>query len=174
MIKFGQDGAIDVVPLDLSGENQRKLEDWLLLFYTGTSRLSSTIAKLLVSNLDAKSSHLRRMHDMVDPAAKQLRNGDLTSFGQLLNEAWQLKRQLSEGVTTTSIDDNYSAALSAGALGGKLLGAGGAGFMAFIVPPENQPSVRAALSHLLHVPAGIDFTGSTIVYRQLETLPQAQ
>jgi len=128
---------------------------------------------MLVSNLATKSNHLRRMHAMVELAAKRLRAGDFESFGQLLNEAWQLKRQLSEGVTTTSIDDAYSAALSAGALGGKLLGAGGAGFMAFIVPPEKQPQVRAALSHLLHVPAGIDFTGSTIVYRQIETLPQS-
>lgn len=173
VISFGTDGAIDVVPLDLSGQNQQKLEDWLLLFYTGTTRLSSTIAKMLVSNLATKSNHLRRMHAMVEPAAKQLRSGDLESFGQFLNEAWQLKRQLSDGVTTSSIDDVYSAALSAGALGGKLLGAGGAGFMAFIVPPEKQPQVRAALSHLLHVPAGIDFTGSTIVYRQVETLPQS-
>ena len=170
VIRFGTDGAIDVLPLDLSGESQSKLESWLMLFYSGTTRLSSVLAKQLVSNFDRNAKHLARMHAMVDQGAKLLRQGQLEDFGRLLNEAWRLKRGLTDNVSTAGIDKVYQDAIAAGALGGKLLGAGGAGFMAFIVPPERQAEVRAALAHLLYVPAGIDFTGSTIVYRQQESV----
>jgi len=102
---------------------------------------------------------------MVDTAAGLLRDGDLTSFGNLLHESWMLKRGLSEGTSTASIDRTYEEARRAGALGGKLLGAGGTGFMVFVVPPDRQPAMREALAHLTEVPVGIDFTGSSIVYR---------
>ncbi len=172
VIRFGTDGAIDVLPLDLSGENQSKLESWLMLFYSGTTRLSSVLAKQLVSNFGRNEKHLTRMHAMVDEGAKLLRQGQLGDFGRLLNEAWRLKRGLTDNVSTAGIDKVYEDAIAAGAVGGKLLGAGGAGFMAFIVPPERQAEVRAALAHLLYVPAGIDFTGSTIVYRQQESISE--
>lgn len=170
VIRFGTDGAIDVIPVDLAGEIQAKLEGWLMLFYTGTTRLSSALAKQLVNNFDQKAKHLTRMHAMVDEGARFIRRGQFENFGSLLNEAWQLKRGLTDNVSTEGIDKVYADAISAGALGGKLLGAGGAGFMAFIVPPDRQAAVRATLSHLLYVPAGIDFTGSTIVYRQQESI----
>jgi D-glycero-alpha-D-manno-heptose-7-phosphate kinase len=169
VIRFGTDGAIDVLPLDLSGESQSKLENWLMLFYSGTTRLSSALSKQLVSNFDRNAEHLGRMHAMVDQGTKLLRQGQMEDFGRLLDESWRLKRGLAENVSTAGIDKVYEDAIAAGALGGKLLGAGGAGFMAFIVPPERQAAVRASLAHLLYVPAGIDFTGSTIVYRQQES-----
>jgi D-glycero-alpha-D-manno-heptose-7-phosphate kinase len=170
VIRFGTDGAIDVLPLDLSGESQSKLENWLMLFYSGTTRLSSALSKQLVSNFDRNAEHLGRMHAMVDQGTKLLRQGQMEDFGRLLDESWRLKRGLAENVSTAGIDKVYEDAIAAGALGGKLLGAGGAGFMAFIVPPERQAAVRASLAHLLYVPAGIDFTGSTIVYRQQESV----
>jgi D-glycero-alpha-D-manno-heptose-7-phosphate kinase len=105
---------------------------------------------------------------MVDAGAELLHTDRLPQFGELLHESWILKRSLTEGTSTTTIDRIYDDARRAGALGGKLLGAGGTGFMVFIVPPEHQAAVRQALSHLIMVPVSTDFTGSTIVYRKEE------
>jgi D-glycero-alpha-D-manno-heptose-7-phosphate kinase len=102
---------------------------------------------------------------MVDEGAKILRSGSLDDFGRLLHEAWQAKRGLSERVSSAHIDDLYAAARKAGATGGKLLGAGGTGFLVFYVTPERQTAVRAALGNCLHVPFAIDHIGSSIVYR---------
>jgi D-glycero-alpha-D-manno-heptose-7-phosphate kinase len=90
----------------------------------------------------------------------------MDSFGHLLHETWTLKRGLTGAISTSAIDRIYDDAIRAGALGGKLLGAGGAGFMVFVVPKDKQPHVREALSHLISVPVRVDFTGSTIIYRQ--------
>jgi D-glycero-alpha-D-manno-heptose-7-phosphate kinase len=102
----------------------------------------------------------------VPQAVDMLRHCDFDSFGRLLHETWTLKRALTSSISTETIDRIYDDALRAGALGGKLLGAGGAGFMVFVVPIEHQPRVRKALSHLINVPVRTDFTGSTIIYRQ--------
>jgi len=103
-----------------------------------------------------------------------LHAGRLADFGELLHESWKLKRRLADGTSTTTIDRIYDDARRAGALGGKLLGAGGTGFMVFVVPPDRQPAVREALSHLITVPVSADFTGSTIVYRKEELLGMGQ
>src|SRR5580704_8928432 len=95
-------------------------------------------------------------------------------FGELLHESWKLKRRLADGTSTTTIDRIYDDARRAGALGGKLLGAGGTGFMVFVVPPDRQAAVREALSHLITVPVSVDFTGSTIIYRKEELLGTGQ
>jgi D-glycero-alpha-D-manno-heptose-7-phosphate kinase len=170
IIRFERDGSFAVTPLGLSEAGRSDFERWLMLFYTGSSRLSSEFAKKLISNLEANSAHLMRMAEMVDEAAGLLHAGRLEEFGKLLHESWTLKRRLSDGTSTTTIDRIYDDALRAGALGGKLLGAGGTGFMVFVVPPDRQAAVRAALSHLITVPVSVDFTGTSIVYRKEELL----
>jgi D-glycero-alpha-D-manno-heptose-7-phosphate kinase len=166
VIRFNTDGTIAVDPLALSDAQRSAFEQHLMVFYTGMSRLSSSLSKQLVDNLDGKAKNLERMQAMVPQAVEMLRRCDFESFGKLLHETWTLKRALTGSISTATIDRIYDDALRAGALGGKLLGAGGAGFMVFVVPVERQRSVRAALSHLINVPVRADFTGSTIIYRQ--------
>lgn len=166
VIRFHTDGTIDVESVGLSEEQRTAFEQHLMVFYTGMSRLSSSLSKQLVDNLDSKAKNLERMQAMVPQAVDILRQSDFESFGKLLHETWTLKRALTSSISTAAIDRIYDDAIRAGALGGKLLGAGGAGFMVFVVPIEYQRRVRAALSHLINVPVRVDFTGSTIIYRQ--------
>jgi D-glycero-alpha-D-manno-heptose-7-phosphate kinase len=166
VIRFNKDGSIEVEPLDLNDGQRQAFEQSLMVFYTGTSRLSSTLSKQLVDNLGTKTKNLQRMQAMVPEAVEMLRRADMDSFGHLLHETWTLKRGLTGAISTSAIDRIYDDAIRAGALGGKLLGAGGAGFMVFVVPKDKQPHVREALSHLISVPVRVDFTGSTIIYRQ--------
>jgi len=166
VINFNRDGSFAVDPLALADEQTNEFEKLLMVFYTGTSRLSSTLSKQLVDNLEAKKNSLLKMQAMVPQAVEMLRRSDFEAFGRLLNETWELKRSLTPAISTSTIDRNYEDAMRAGALGGKLLGAGGAGFMVFVVPVERQAKVREALSHLIRVPVRADFTGSTIIYRQ--------
>lgn len=168
VIRFNPNGDFSVDPVGLSDEQRAAFEQRLMVFYTGTSRLSSALAKQLVDNFDAKTKSLKRMHEMVSEAVKMLHHSDFDSFGRLLHETWTIKRGLTNAISTSAIDRIYEDALEAGALGGKLMGAGGAGFMVFVVPPEQQRCVREALSHLIVVPVRIDFSGSTIIYRQDE------
>ena len=168
VVNFNTDGSIVVTPVGLASEQLAAFEQRIMVFYTGTSRLSSAIAKQLVDNLAPKTKPLQRMQAMVPEAVELLRRSDFDSFGRLLHDTWTLKRALTASVSTTTIDRIYDDAIAAGALGGKLLGAGGAGFMVFVVPPEKQRAVRSALSHLVSVPVRVDFTGSTIIYRQEE------
>jgi D-glycero-alpha-D-manno-heptose-7-phosphate kinase len=168
VVKFECDDSFSVTPLGLGDSQRGDFEKWLMLFYTGSSRISSEFAKRLIGKLDANAAHMTRMRDMVEVAAEMLHAGRLAEFGQLLHESWALKRRLTDGTSTTTIDRIYDDARRAGALGGKLLGAGGTGFMVFVVPPERQDAVRAALSHLITVPISTDFTGSTIVYKKEE------
>ena len=166
VIRFNKDGSIAVEPLGLTDGQRQAFEQSLMVFYTGTSRLSSTLSKQLVDNLGTKTKNLQRMQAMVPEAVEMLRRSDLDSFGRLLHETWTLKRGLTSAISTSAIDRIYDDAIRAGALGGKLLGAGGAGFMVFVVPSDRQLQVREALSHLISVPVRVDFTGSTIIYRQ--------
>ena len=166
VIRFRMNGTIDVEPIDLTEGMRHDFERHLMVFYTGTSRLSSTLSKQLVDNLKTKEKHLLRMLEMVPEALTLLQRGDFDSFGRMLHETWTIKRSLTGSISTGVIDRIYEDALRAGALGGKLLGAGGAGFMVFVVPPDRQDKVREALSHLISVPVRTDLSGSTIIYRQ--------
>jgi D-glycero-alpha-D-manno-heptose-7-phosphate kinase len=155
VIRFNKDGSIEVEPLDLNDGQRQAFEQSLMVF-----------SKQLVDNLGTKTKNLQRMQAMVPEAVEMLRRADMDSFGHLLHETWTLKRGLTGAISTSAIDRIYDDAIRAGALGGKLLGAGGAGFMVFVVPKDKQPHVREALSHLISVPVRVDFTGSTIIYRQ--------
>jgi len=174
LIRFHATGDIQVEPVTVPRSRLQALESRLMLFYTGTSRLSTEIAATVVANLESKQTLLRQMRQMVDEALLILSSRDsLDAFGKLLHEAWMLKRALSSVVTNAKIDDIYETALRHGALGGKLLGAGSTGFMVFYVPPEHQTSVRQALSSLLWVPFAFDREGSTIIYYDEPTLNQS-
>ena len=139
-----------------------------MLFFTGISRLSSEVAESQISNMENCSSQMHELHDMVDEGSKILSNANipLEEFGKLLDRAWRNKRSLSNMITNTKIDDLYNAAIKAGALGGKILGAGGGGFVLFFVKPEHQKKVKAALSNFTYVPFKFENTGSKVVVYQ--------
>src|SRR5690606_15724053 len=123
------------------------LESNLLMFFTGISRSASNIAEEQVKNTRSKRAELETMRLLVDDATDILTSGqDLNDFGRLLDETWQIKKSLSASIAPTFVNDIYDRAIKAGALGGKLLGAGGGGFMLFFVPPHKHASVLAALS----------------------------
>ena len=165
VFRFGDEGVTDVDTVVVPEARRAGLEENLMMLYTGVGRPSSEIATDIVANVRAKSSEMRRMRGMVDEGLVILRHGDLDDFGRLLHEAWTLKRSLSPRVATPVIDGIYERARRAGALGGKLLGAGGSGFMVFYVPPDAQAAVRAALRELLFVPFQFESDGSTLIYR---------
>jgi len=168
IIKFDPDGKFDVSPLILSPDKRADLESHLMLFFTGLSRNASDIAKLLVENIKFREKELHRMMNMVSEGENILQGsaGFCKDFGHLLDENWGYKRRLSENVSTRKIDEMYEEAKSAGAYGGKLLGAGGGGFLLLMVKPEFQDRVRKRLKKLIYVPINFEFSGSKIVFYQ--------
>ena len=168
-VNFMQNGDVSVRPVIMNAEAMHHFNDHLMLFYTGIKRTAADVADSYVPNIEDKKRQLRIMKDLVEEALTVLgRGGDFTEFGTLLHEAWQAKRSLSARVSNTQVDDMYEAALTAGALGGKITGAGGGGFMLLFVPPERQNNVRETLKTQIHVPFRIDNTGSQIIYFQHE------
>ena len=131
-----------------------------MLFYTGIIRIAEKVAKSYVDIIEEKEKQLLLMHNMVDEAIELIVNGNLDDFGYLLNDAWQQKRSLSKMVSNSQVDEIYASAINAGALGGKLSGAGGGGFLLLYVPVEKQSDVKQKLSHLLHVPFNFEPNGS--------------
>jgi D-glycero-alpha-D-manno-heptose-7-phosphate kinase len=165
VIHFLPSGEIRVEPVNIPPNRASALEARLMLFYLGTSRLASEVASKVIENFPRKQAILRQMYRMVDQALSILcSQGNLDDFGRLLHETWLLKRDLSSGVATSLVDQVYDTAVEHGALGGKLLGAGGTGFMVFYVPLEKQAAVRAALFPYLLVPVKFEKQGSTLIY----------
>lgn len=165
-IDFRPDGGIDVSPLIIQPERRAQLESSLMLYFTGVSRIASDIEKDKIATLDQRKAQLHTLRAMVDEAAAILGspNSPLDQLGQLLHEGWMLKRELSQAVSNKKIDELYEAALSAGALGGKLLGAGGGGFLLLYAPPEAQASVRERLKDLVAVNFRFDGGSKIVVY----------
>ncbi len=163
-IQFKQNDDIIVNPVTIIEERAQDLDKNLMLFYTGIMRTAENVANSYGADIQAKEKQLTRMHAMVDDAIEILTNGDLDDFGALLDEAWQKKRSLSKLVSNAQVDKIYTSAVSAGALGGKLSGAGGGGFLLLYVPVEKQPDVKKKLSHLLHVPFSFEPKGSQIIF----------
>jgi D-glycero-alpha-D-manno-heptose-7-phosphate kinase len=167
VIHFHSDGSLKVEPLVVPAQRKQTLNDHLMLFFTGFSRISSEIAKAQVANMEKKSDELHRMRAMVDDAVEILCDGhDIRSFGELLHSGWMHKLAMSDLVSNSSIDALYDTARKAGAIGGKLLGAGGGGFMLMFVEPEKQAAVRDALSELIYVPFRFETAGSQVIYYQ--------
>lgn len=165
-IEFGGSHEIMVRPMILQPAKMERLEQSLMLFFTGFTRTASDIANEQIRQIPAKKTDLRHMMQLVDEAMDILQDkGDrLDDFGRLLHEQWLIKRGMSAEISNDDIDAIYDAGLKAGALGGKLLGAGGGGFILFFVRPEQQEQVKEALKHLLYVPSRFDHLGSQIIY----------
>ncbi len=165
-IDFGGPKNIMVNPITMDQAKRESVQNHLMLFFTGFPRNASEIAAEQIRKTPEKTQELKEIMEMVDEAVNILnsRHDNLIEFGKLLNESWRLKRSLTENISTTIIDDIYEAALKAGAVGGKILGAGGGGFILFFAEPEAQPRVRETLKKLLHVPFKFHDLGSQIVY----------
>jgi D-glycero-alpha-D-manno-heptose-7-phosphate kinase len=164
-IHFATSGEITVRPITVPQSRLEELSASLMLFYTGIKRTAAEVAESYVPSLESRTEQLRRIRSMVDEATGIVcGTGTLDPLGQLLHESWLTKRSLSHLVSSRPIDTMYEAARSAGALGGKLTGAGGGGFMLLFVPPGRQRAVREALHSLLHVPFDFDGTGSRVIF----------
>jgi D-glycero-alpha-D-manno-heptose-7-phosphate kinase len=167
-ITFRQDGVYHVSPMVLPNDRLGSLQSHLMLLFTGISRTAAEVAQAQLDNLKHHASEMRAMQQMVDRAMEILASptSDIVDFGRLLGEGWTLKRRLSDRVTNSTVDACYDTAMRAGAIGGKLLGAGGGGFMLLFVRPEQQARVQEALRSLIRVPFKFDMSGSRIVLYQ--------
>ncbi|MBI2033740.1 MAG: kinase [Candidatus Liptonbacteria bacterium] len=164
-IEFGGPEKVRVTPLAITAEKLEALQGRLMLFFTGFSRDASDIAAEQIKNTKNKEKELRAMAALVPEAMKVLSaSEDLKDFGKLLDESWQLKKGLSSKITNPHIDEMYRTACEAGAIGGKLLGAGGGGFMLLFAEPEIQPAIRKKLGEFLHVPFQFERAGSQIIH----------
>ncbi|MDP2729891.1 MAG: GHMP kinase [Dehalococcoidales bacterium] len=164
-IEFGEKNAFQVCPITLSSNRLELLQSHLMLIFTGFSRTASEIAGEQIKVTPNKKEELKEMYGMVDEAINILNgDSDISDFGKLLHESWQLKRSLTDKISTLYIDGIYDAAIKAGAAGGKLLGAGGGGFILFLVRPELQPRVKESLPGLLQVPFRFENSGSQIIF----------
>jgi len=165
-IAFLSHGQFSVRPVTLPLARTEELNNHLMLFYTGIVRTASEVAATFLPTLEeAKRRQLRVFKDLVEEGLSVLYGGgDINEFGKLLDEGWKEKRSLSDRVSSADIDRIYETARGKGAIGGKITGAGGGGFLLLFVPPERQDAVRHALHPLVHVPFKFDSTGSQIIY----------
>ena len=170
-IEFYTDGSYEVRPIIIHPERKNLLNQNLLMFFTGFTRNSSDIQRANTSGYSEKKELLRQMYTLVDKAEHILedKESDLDEFGYLLDRSWKLKRQTGSAITNDSIDSLYYRGISAGALGGKLLGAGGGGFLVFYVQPQHQSSVMEAMSGCLHIPFCFETGGTQIVHYSPES-----
>lgn len=176
-INFGPDGY-EVLPIIISSERKKRLNDNLMMFFTGFTRFSSDVQKANASSKkEDKKAQLKKMYELVDEAEQILvdKDSDLDDFGRLLDITWKLKRQTGAAVSTDSIDSLYSRGMEAGAIGGKLLGAGGGGFLVFYVQPEKQEIVKKAMNGLMYIPFQFEEGGTRVIHYSPETYePKAE
>lgn len=167
-IDFYRNDSFDVSPVILPLHRLEELHSHLMLCFTGFSRIASEIAKSKIDNLKNRSVEINLMREMVDEAISILNNSNtpIEEFGKLLDHSWKYKRSLSEQVSTPQIDELYAEAQRAGAIGGKILGAGGGGFLLLFAKPEKQAAIRERLKHLVHVPFNFEDSGSRVVLYQ--------
>lgn len=164
-INFNADGY-EVCPVIISPERKKRLNNNLLMFFTGFTRFSSDVQKQNAIGKADKVIQLKEMLSLVDEAERVLtdRDSDLDEFGQLLDHTWKLKRQTGSAVSTSNIDNLYEKGIKAGALGGKLLGAGGGGFLVFYVQPEKQERVKRAMEDLMYIPFEFEDSGTRVIH----------
>lgn len=167
-IEFNINNSFDVSPVIIPNRRQVELNDHLMLFFTGVTRIASNIAKSKIENLIKRKTELNLMREMVDEAISILRNTNISieEFGRLLDTSWNYKRKISASVSTPEIDEIYTTAKKAGAIGGKILGAGGGGFILLFAKPDNQPDIIKVLDKLVHVPFKFENSGSRVVLYQ--------
>lgn len=165
-INFGSDGY-EVLPVIISPERKRQLNNNLLMFFTGFTRFSSDVQKAnSATAAEDKKARLKKMYALVDEAEAVLtdKTRDLDDFGRLLDVTWRLKKGTGGAVSTGNIDELYEKGMAAGALGGKLLGAGGGGFLVFYAQPEKQAAVREAMKDLLYIPFQFENGGTRVIH----------
>lgn len=169
-IKFDANG-FEVYPIIISPERKKQLNENLMMFFTGFTRFSAEIQAANQITQESKKEQLREIYELVDIAENILidKYSNLDEFGKLLDHTWKLKRQTGDKVSTNKIDILYEKGIKAGALGGKLLGAGGGGFLLFYVQPEYQESVRKAMEGLLHIPFQFENGGTKVIYYAAES-----
>lgn len=165
-INFNTDGTYDVFPLIIRPNRKNQLCDNLLMFFTGFTRFSFEMQMVNAQGYRNKVKQLQEMLALVDDAEKVLtdKHSDLDDFGRLLDHTWKLKRQTGGAITTNSIDELYEKGIKAGALGGKLLGAGGGGFLVFYVQPEKKAALKEAMKDLMYVPFRFEDGGTRVIY----------
>ena len=164
-IDFLTNGEIRVRPVTVGPARLAELNSHLMLFFTGIERTASQVAEMYANNTDGNQRELRTMQSLVEKGISILNSAvDITAFGELLREAWETKRSISPNISTGHVDDLYRRAMGAGAVGGKLLGAGGGGFLLLFVPPSRQQEVREQLGELIYVPFNFEFSGSQIIF----------
>lgn len=164
-INFNEDGY-EVLPVIISPERKKQLNQNLMMFFTGFTRFSSDVQKANATAKINKVNQLKEMLTLVDDAERILtdKDTDIDDFGRILDHTWKLKRQTGSAVSTNSIDELYGKGISAGALGGKLLGAGGGGFLVFYVQPEYKEAVRHAMRDLLYIPFEFEDGGTRVIH----------
>ena len=169
-INFNANGY-EVLPVIISPERKKQLNQRLMMFFTGFTRFSSDVQKTNDVGKQGKIAQLKEMLALVDDAECVLtdKNADLDDFGRMLDQTWKLKRQIGAAVSTNSIDELYARGIAAGALGGKLLGAGGGGFLVFYVQPDRQDSVRWSMQNLMHIPFEFEDGGTRVIHYSPET-----
>ena len=172
-----KDNEFKVSPIIIHPDRKEQLNDSLLLFYTGVTRFSSDVQKDTFADPEAKKAQLKEMLSLVDDAQSILedKNADLNDFGRMLDHTWKLKRGTGSKVSNNSIDTLYERGIKSGALGGKLLGAGGGGFLLFYAEPEKRQAVIDAFDELMHVPFRFENDGTSIVhYNPIVYIPRKE
>jgi len=165
-IEFHDNEKVTVEKIHLDATVQKMLESNLLMFYLGKTRSAGSVLKEQKSNIE-ESRKIENLHKMVKLAYDlrvELVNQQIDSMGEILNTGWMYKKELANGISDSFIDDNYSRAMNSGASGGKLLGAGGGGFLLFYVKDENKAAVRKALSHLIEMEFNFETSGTSIIF----------
>lgn len=167
-IDFFGENSVTVNPVILPKTRIDELQNHLLLFFTGVSRFASEIETIKMQNFSTRKEELTKMSSMVSEGIAVLseKNRDIRDFGLLLKEGWEYKKSLSKNVSNTEIDTIYTSALDEGAIGGKILGAGGGGFILFFAPPEKHAQIIQKLGHLTYVPFKFEYDGSSVVLFQ--------
>lgn len=167
-IELNRNGTINVSPVVLTRDRLQELQSHLMLCFTGFSRIAADIAQAQIANFKSREAELKCMQAMVEEAIQLLQGAHcpIEDFGRLLHESWRYKRSLSDKVSTPEIDRLYETAMAAGATGGKILGAGGGGFLLLFVKPALQARVRERLKDLVHVPFSFEDGGSRVVLYQ--------
>ena len=164
-IKFNQDGSVSHEPIMMDGKTYKKLQKNLLMFYTGTTRSANTILAEQTKNITSedKAKNLLKMCGLAKDMKSALESNDISSFGKILDEGWQLKKELASGIANPEIDEAYEIAMKNGALGGKLLGAGGGGFLLFYCEEEKQAQLKKAIG-LKELDFSFERDGTSVIY----------
>jgi D-glycero-alpha-D-manno-heptose-7-phosphate kinase len=164
LMEFHADGNVTTQPVNLEDKHCRRLNESLLLFYTGMTRKSAAILEEQKMNISQRLSLLRQLKKMAYDARDELVCGNLNAIGEMLHESWTLKKELASQISNNTIDDMYIAARNAGAIGGKISGAGGGGFLLLFCPYEKQDSVREALVGLQELPFSLEQDGTKVIF----------